>query len=351
MLIPVAVRHLDEPDAGLGEATRHQALASEILGGAVADTVTLERGPAFIPDIHQLRHGRLHAEREFVRLDDALDLRALFFALEQVAVQRLDKVELLTLQLPGDLLVVEVAQRSGADVLVELPNLGALIKRRQKGAAVILRAADVVRRAERDEAGEVLILGAQAVQYPGAHRRPHELEATGVQLQKTLGMRRYGGVHAVKQAEVVGVFGQAREQLGNSQAALTVLLEFPRRRHEFAVAKLGQLLALVAGERRFVVECVNVRRAAAHAAEDHALGLGQKVRAPGGERPVGRGLCGAHPGKGHVAEAGRETAEHVAARQQIAVVTAVAIVPVVHRSVFVWCEAALGQARLVCQSI
>ena len=52
MLIPVAVRHLDEPDAGLGEATRHQALASEILGGAVADAVILERGLAFIADLH-----------------------------------------------------------------------------------------------------------------------------------------------------------------------------------------------------------------------------------------------------------------------------------------------------------
>ena len=255
------------------------------------------------------------------------------------------------MQLPGDLLVFEVAQRSGADVLVELPNLGALIKRRQKGAAVILCAADVVRRAEGDEAGKVLVLGAQAVKHPGTHRRPHELEAAGVQLEKTLRMRRHGGVHAIEQAEVVGVAGEFWEQLGNPQATLTVLLEFPRRRHEFAVAELGQLLALVAGECRLVVEGVNVRWAAAHAAEDHALGLGQEVRASGGERRAGRGLRGAHPGKGHVAEAGRETAEHVAARQQIAVVAAGAVVPVVHRSVFAWCEAVLGQALLACQSI
>ena len=227
MLIPVAVCHFDEPDAGLGEAACHQALAAEILGGAVADAVTLERSLAFIADVHQFRHGRLHAESQFVRLDDTLDLRALFFSVEQIAVQRLNKVELLALQLGRNVFVVEVAQRSGTDILVELANLGSLIKRRQKSAAVILRAADVVRRTERNKAGQVLVFGTQTVQYPRTHRRANKLKAAGMQLQKALRMSRYGGVHAVKQTEVVGVPGQVREQFGNHQAALAVRIELP----------------------------------------------------------------------------------------------------------------------------
>ena len=96
----------------------------------------------------------------------------------------------------------------------------ALINRRQKGAAISLRAAERERRADRDEARQVFIFGAQAVEHPGAHARAHELGAAGMQLHESLGMIRDIRVHAAQHAQVIRMVGDLREQLGNPEAAL-----------------------------------------------------------------------------------------------------------------------------------
>ena len=43
-------------------------------------------------------------------------------------------------------------------------------------------AADVVRRTERNEAGQVLVFRTQTVQHPRTHRRANKLKAAGMQL-------------------------------------------------------------------------------------------------------------------------------------------------------------------------
>jgi hypothetical protein len=86
------------------------------------------------------------------------------------------------------------------------------------------------RRADGDEAGQVLVLGAQAVEGPGAHRWPFELKDARVHLQESLRVGWHVGVHAAEETKLVGLFGKFGEQLGHPQSRLTVLGELPRRR-------------------------------------------------------------------------------------------------------------------------
>ena len=81
---------------------------------------------------------------------------------------------------------------------------------RQEGAAVVDRAAEVRRRVDRDVAGQILVLGAQAVQQPGPHRRPRERgeRRAGVQLNHRLRVGRRVGVQAAEEAELVDVLGR-----------------------------------------------------------------------------------------------------------------------------------------------
>jgi len=50
-----------------------------------------------------------------------------------------------------------------------------------------------------------------------------------VHLQKGLRMIGQIGVHAAEQTQLVGLFGQFGEQVGNPQAGLAVLTELPGR--------------------------------------------------------------------------------------------------------------------------
>src|SRR4029077_19909321 len=71
-------------------------------------------------------------------------------------------------------------------------------------------------------------------------------------------------------------------------AALAVMLErerrFHQRRRAAAIARgaelLGQRLAVIAGERGFRIEGIDVRRAAVHEQENDALGERREVRGP-----------------------------------------------------------------------
>ena len=68
------------------------------------------------------------------------------------------------------------------------------------------------------------------------------IESYRCALQETLGMRRYRGVHAAEQAQVISVLCKVGEQLGYLKSALAVMLNF-HGGHQLAVAKFGQLLA------------------------------------------------------------------------------------------------------------
>src|ERR1051325_1495123 len=99
VMIPALMANLDEAHAGLGEAARHEALLAETVGRARADAIGLERGGGLMLEIPALRPLGLHAEAEFVGLDDAPDVGILAALREQVLVHGLNEVELFALRL------------------------------------------------------------------------------------------------------------------------------------------------------------------------------------------------------------------------------------------------------------
>ena len=86
-------------------------------------------------------------------------------------------------------------------------------------------------------------------------------------------------LHAVDDAEFVGLLCDTRHEFGNPHSTLAVLGEVPHRGHERLF--LFVFLAAIRKELRLVVEHVVLRRPAVHEEEDDPLGLRSKVRATG----------------------------------------------------------------------
>ena len=100
VLIPLErMAHLDEAHAALRKASRQQALTSEIVRRSLIDAVEIERRFGFAGNVRQLRRFGLHAKRKLVRLDDAFKLRISLRQFQVLAVECLDEIELLPLQI------------------------------------------------------------------------------------------------------------------------------------------------------------------------------------------------------------------------------------------------------------
>ena len=82
-------------------------------------------------------------------------------------------------------------------------DVRALVDGRQEAVAPQLRADDRLAGAEHDEAGQVLVLGAQAVGQPRAQARPDRLHVAGVHQQQGALVGGAVGVHRADDAEVV----------------------------------------------------------------------------------------------------------------------------------------------------
>ena len=79
VLVPAVVaqvltEHLDEPHAALDQPPGDQALPAVGLGRRIVEAVELLRGCGFVRQIHQVGHGRLHAEGQLVVGDRASSL-------------------------------------------------------------------------------------------------------------------------------------------------------------------------------------------------------------------------------------------------------------------------------------
>ncbi len=148
-------------------------------------------------------------------------------------------------------------------------------------------------RADGDEAGQVLIIGPQSVNDPGTHARAHLRFVAGVQLEHGLAVRLAIGVHAADEAQLIRVFRHFWKRSTDLQAAFAVRCEFPGRREKLAVRR-NQIagarrhgFAVIAGEERFVIECIDGGWTAVHEEEDDAFGA----------RGIGRLLRGERTGR------------------------------------------------------
>ena len=168
---------------------------------------------------------------------------------------------------------------------------------------------------DRDEAGQVLVLGAQAVEHPRAHRRPDEVRRAGVQEQRRRAVGDALGVQRVEEAEVVDVPVDLGEQVRRPAAASGRAARTSRAASSPAASSRAcpvlassagvverHHLAVVLVEPRLVVERIDVADAALHEQEDDALrpppagaassaraGSRARRRSPGRSAPRGRG--------------------------------------------------------------
>src|SRR5439155_7248164 len=116
-----------------------QALTPEIVCRCLVDAVEIERRSGFAGNVHQLRRFGLHAKGKLIRLNDTLELRVALCLFQMLAVERLDEIKLLPLQLKRRLWIADVSnlglcQRRGLPA-----DRRALVNRRQKRRAISLR--------------------------------------------------------------------------------------------------------------------------------------------------------------------------------------------------------------------
>ena len=93
--------------------------------------------------------------------------------------------------------------------------------------------------AQHDEAGQVLVVAAQAVVDPGAEAGPAGDGMAGVQEQHAVGVQRQVGLHRADDGQVVGAGGDVREQVADRQAGLAVAAEAPGAFQPLAIAQLA----------------------------------------------------------------------------------------------------------------
>ena len=148
-----------------------------------------------------------------------------------------------------------------------------------------MRAEDGIAGTHHDEAGQILVLGAEAVGQPRAHgRTAGELVAAVHHEQRRLVIGTLGE-HGADDAEVVGMASPSLAKISLiSMPLLSVLAERERRLEQIAGLALGlevpagQRLAVELVEHRLGVEGVDLRRPAVEEKEDDVFGLGREVR-------------------------------------------------------------------------
>ena len=138
-----------------------------------------------------------------------------------------------------------------------------------------------------DEAGQILILGAQAISQPRSHAGTSRLQMPDVHHHHRAGMFRRVGMHRMDKAEIIDQFCHVRKYLTDPSTALTMLPKRIRRWHEshfcvsqrLAIDRLRSL-ARVFGNFRLIVERVDLRWPARHKQLNHVLRLRGEMWSP-----------------------------------------------------------------------
>ena len=292
VLIPSLVEQLHEPHTALDETTREQAVRGERPRLARGFAVARERRIALAAEIRCLGHAGLHAERKLgllharQRLGIAVDLRAL-------AAHACQRVQHRATVCALDALWIAEEQHR----VLARTERHALVFARQKARAPQTRVERLVARSvlrhEHDERGQVAILRAEPIAQPTAHRRtPRDLVAGAEERDRRIVVDRFG-VHRAQHADAVRDLRGVRQQRTHRDAAFPVARERSERtrdlEHGLIAAHAGESLAATNAVRQrlavqfaqlgFVVEGLELRRAAGLEQPDHALAPRQVMQA------------------------------------------------------------------------
>ena len=302
MGVPVAVdaagvrrraRHnLDEADAAFDKAAGAQQVRSIGFGGVVVEAIGLLGSVGLLGEVDGFRRGFLHAIGEFVGARTGQQFGVFRTQGRAVLVERLQQVELLALLRIGDEFgMVEIDDRRIAGT-----EGSALVDGRQEAGAPVDRSAGwfAISVIKHDIGRQVGIGRTQRIGDPGAERGTARLHVAGVEFQDGNVVRRADGFAVLDEAELVGVLGDVRHEVGEPGAALAILLPGAVRGEQLADAALGgRLDALQEGRGDFlsgeadqfglVVKEIERARRAVHMQPDHRFGLGGEMGILGGQ--------------------------------------------------------------------
>ena len=302
VLIPIgstagtAVGDLDKANSVFAQPTRHQALATEIIGRLFTDSIHRHRSLGLSAQVEHIRSIVLHPPGQLIGTDERLQFRVPVSALQLLCVETLQELELSELLTPGQIGVLQVSNRR---VLVKFPirtNCCALICRWKECVAVIASTSRSGDRTQGNEPGHVLVLGPQPIGNPGPKRRSHKTGRATMHEQRGRSVRYPLGTHRVDEGEVVRMFRCLTKQFRNPASRLTILLEIPHRHHDALggcpLARFGDRTCVVEGhllavhlkQQRLIVERVDVTRSTRHEEEDDPLRPWAEMRFFGSER-------------------------------------------------------------------
>ena len=179
-----------------------------------------------------------------------------------------------------------------ADILDELVDLRVLrvderplIHAGQEAVLPVLRVLDgVAAGTHRDEAGQVLVLRAEAVEQPRAEAGPRLHGVAAVHQHERRLVVGHLRIHRAHHRDVIGELRGLREDLADFEAALAVGLELEgrgKRRAGLALGEeifVGQLFPGIFRKRGLGVERVHMRRPTVEEEVDDALGATGEVR-------------------------------------------------------------------------
>ena len=215
-----AVEDLDEADTLLGHAARGEALLAECLRHGLIESVHRLRLGGFLAEVHEIRHGRLHLEREFVRADASQQRRVVRVLDRRELVQPAEQFELAAL-LFDEHVVARLSERQRVGRIDR--QLHAVVSRAEIVGSMCPDATAAIgdRRAHHDELRQRVVQRTESVIHPRANRRVRSFERmpAGVKL-KLCSVIVVGRPHRPHDGQVVRALADVRPPIADLQPAL-----------------------------------------------------------------------------------------------------------------------------------
>ena len=239
--VVVAVPRLERtvPDLDVAHAALYEAAGNEHLFRLRGVAVERANGGGFAVDVEGVGRSGLHPKRCLETLDARLEGGVGAGGLV-AAVERRGEVELRALGGGIEVGVGEMVDEVGGFAVLRF-DVSALVGAREEGGLPVVGTGDGHALGdEDDEAGEVVVFGAEAVGDPRADAGAGHNAGAAIHEAQTVFVDRRIRIHRADHAEIVSVFGRERtEEFADLKAGLAVARETKRRAEGGAGGTLG----------------------------------------------------------------------------------------------------------------
>ena len=217
---------LDIPHPLFRQFACQQALSSEVVGGFITDAIHGQGSGSFIFQSEQTGQRGLHAESQFVAGDQSFDSWVCCGRLQMTVVQRLQQIQLSSLQRSGNSIIAEVGDAGFGNRNLGCSDGRGLVFCRQERGSVVLYSAMSSRWGNGNESGQVCGFSSKSVADPGSDTGAQKCGAAGVQIEQGFTMSGSVRVHGADHTHAIRMPGQLREQFADFHAAVSAATEF-----------------------------------------------------------------------------------------------------------------------------